>query len=459
MGKDWIELHRLRRLLNAIRAVATSAEVNNCPMPGDEVLEKVITPFFSDDVDELIDTLWPGYKFLRIVDCDKPLISKVYPYMQALLNHLQDVKEETSYGQAIYDAAQARFGEYCGDIHKVAYFLDPMFIDEVSTTKEDTATPLMNMTEKVFPIIYPDATPSEMLDIIAKAMGQWGGYRGRSLGLFAKENVWAAAKRMSAVDFWNVYGSHCPELAAFAICILSSHVTSSSCERGWNRYKFIKSKRRGRMHHTRVEKSQFIAINSRLEQPLDEQDDPGFLFAQWTDEDEAFKISRTRPEDGAPAPGEASGRTKFFCWEEQWELEARKDTPVNRFKVQDKFLGMYLFEEDPEEEDDQESDEISEVTQDSKEEGKKSDEKPPPIGECKIVGIYWQKGARGSHKVWRGVVRKVVQDQAGQWVEALKDNGEPIEFEYYLNYSIYPMIQASSLNTHLEVVTTRDEEV
>ena len=98
-------------------------------------------------------------------------------------------------------------------------------------------------------------------------------------------------------------------------------------------------------------------------------------------------------------------------WEEQWELEARKDTPVNRFKVQDKFLGMYLFEEDPEEEDDQESDEISEVTQDSKEEGKKSDEKPPPIGECKIVGIYWQKEARGSHKVWRGVVRKVVQDQ------------------------------------------------
>ncbi len=91
--------------------------------------------------------------------------------------------------------------------------------------------------------------------------------------------------------------------------------------------------------------------------------------------------------------------------------------------------------------------------------GRKSDEKPPPIGECKIVGIYWQKGARGSHKVWRGVIRKVVQDQAGQWVEALKDNGEPIEFEYYLNYSIYPMIQASSLNTHLEVVTTRDEEV
>jgi hypothetical protein len=124
---------------------------------------------------------------------------------------------------------------------KWLYFLDPMFIDEVSTTKEDTAIPLMNMTEKVFPIIYPDATPSEMLDIIAKAMGQWGGYRGRSLGLFAKENVWAAAKRMSAVDFWNVYGSHCPELAAFAICILSSHVTSSSCERGWNRYKFIKS--------------------------------------------------------------------------------------------------------------------------------------------------------------------------------------------------------------------------
>ena len=32
---------------------------------------------------------------------------------------------------------------------------------------------------------------------------------------------------------------------------------------------------------------------------------------------------------------------EFKCWEEQWELEARKDTAVNRFKIQDKFVGMY----------------------------------------------------------------------------------------------------------------------
>lgn len=257
---------------------------------------------------------------------------------------------------------------------------------------------------------------------------------------------------MSAVDFWNVYGSHCPELTSFAIPILSSHVTSSACERGWNRYKFIKGKRRGRLHHSRVEKSQYIAINSRLEQPLDEEDDAG-VFAQWTDEDEAFHVfSRGGASREAEEPTTA---TKFNCWEEEWELEARKDTPLNRFKVQEKFIGVYLYEQDPDDEEEEDSDDISDLEADSsgeQEEEKKTEDEKPPIGECRIASIYWKKGARASQKVWRAVARKVIQDQTGEWVEAKKENGDPIEYEYYLNYSIYPMVQASSLNTHLDMV-------
>ena len=111
---------------------------------------------------------------------------------------------------------------------------------------------------------------------------------------------------------------------------------------------------------------------------------------------------------------------------------------------------MYLYDEDPEDDDEEESDTSLTTTEE------KQTEEKPPIGECKIVSIYWQKGSRALQKVWRGVTHKVIQNQAGEWVEAKNEKEEPIEFEYYLNHSIYPMIQASSLNNHVRLITGMD---
>ncbi len=53
-------------------------------------------------------------------------------------------------------------------------------------------------------------------------------------------------------------------------------------------FQFIKSKIRNRLHHTRAEKSQFVAINRRLSKALDEEDE-GFGYCTWKhDEDEMY---------------------------------------------------------------------------------------------------------------------------------------------------------------------------
>ena len=77
------------------------------------------------------------------------------------------------------------------------------------------------------------------------------------------------------------------ELRTLSEAVHNQHISSGVNEKAWAFYKFFKSKRRGRLGHTKVEKSQFVAANKRLEESLQPQDD-GFIFTQWTAADEAF---------------------------------------------------------------------------------------------------------------------------------------------------------------------------
>lgn len=57
-----------------------------------------------------------------------------------------------------------RFGDYCNDLHKAAYYLDPAFIDEVNSSQEDTTTPLLfRLIEKLCGVLFPEEQDLEEL--------------------------------------------------------------------------------------------------------------------------------------------------------------------------------------------------------------------------------------------------------------------------------------------------------
>lgn len=93
MGKEFIELQRFRRLIQPLKSLATSPQLNK--FKGYEVLVD-----FNENIrthvrrmDELLTLLYPSYYFLRVSDMSRSLISKLYPYCQKIISHLERSKD------------------------------------------------------------------------------------------------------------------------------------------------------------------------------------------------------------------------------------------------------------------------------------------------------------------------------------------------------------------------------
>ena len=65
-------------------------------------------------------------------------------------------------------------------------------------------------------------------------------------GLFATAAACVNASTMAAIEWWATYGSESPELAEVARKVLSQPITTSSAERNWSIYSYIRSVKRNR---------------------------------------------------------------------------------------------------------------------------------------------------------------------------------------------------------------------
>lgn len=144
---------------------------------------------------------------------------------------------------------------------------------------------------------------------------------------------------------------------------------------------FVKSKVRNRLSHSKAEKSLYVAINRGLTKPLDEHD-PGYAYAVWTSADEQYDDWIRDALPGSDEKESTDEKALFKCYLEEWEVEARKNDQVNHFKVEEKLLGLYFFDDEPEEE----------------------DEEPAHYF---VHALFWPKGARGSNRVWNADCSKV----------------------------------------------------
>jgi hypothetical protein len=67
-----------------------------------------------------------------------------------------------------------------------------------------------------------------------------------------------------AANWWESFGSHCPQLQRFAIRVLSQPCSASGCERNWSVFEKIHTKRRNRLEQKRLNDLVFVQYNLRL---------------------------------------------------------------------------------------------------------------------------------------------------------------------------------------------------
>jgi hypothetical protein len=67
-----------------------------------------------------------------------------------------------------------------------------------------------------------------------------------------------------AANWWESFGSHCPQLQKFAIRVLSQPCSACGCERNWSVFEKIHTKRRNRLEQKRLNDLVFVQYNLRL---------------------------------------------------------------------------------------------------------------------------------------------------------------------------------------------------
>jgi hypothetical protein len=67
-----------------------------------------------------------------------------------------------------------------------------------------------------------------------------------------------------AANWWESFGSHCPQLQKLAIRVLSQTCSASGCERNWSVFERIHTKKRNRLEQKRLNDLVFVQYNLRL---------------------------------------------------------------------------------------------------------------------------------------------------------------------------------------------------
>jgi hypothetical protein len=64
-----------------------------------------------------------------------------------------------------------------------------------------------------------------------------------------------------AANWWESFGSHCPQLQKFAIRVLSQTCSASGCERNWSVFERIHMKKRNCLEQKRLNDLVFVQYN------------------------------------------------------------------------------------------------------------------------------------------------------------------------------------------------------
>src|SRR3984957_6165325 len=67
-----------------------------------------------------------------------------------------------------------------------------------------------------------------------------------------------------AAQWWEAFGSHCPELQKFGIRILSQPCSANGCEHNWSVFERIHTKKRNRLDQKQLNDLVYVQYNLRL---------------------------------------------------------------------------------------------------------------------------------------------------------------------------------------------------
>ncbi|KAL5799447.1 hypothetical protein ACOSQ3_032529 [Xanthoceras sorbifolium] len=265
----FLTLQSLVEKKESLRNMFTSTEWENCKWSrtakGKAAYSTVLNMNFWNGVTLCLKVFAPLVKVLRLVDGD------VKPSMGFLYGELKNAKEEikvvlrnnVSVYRPILDIIDSKAKDRLDTpLHKTAYLLNPFYCHKDPEIGKDCD--LMNALYACVEIMYPDDMDKQtqiLMNDLVKYTNKEDVF-GKPLAKMIWE--WDANGTYDLVQWWNVFGTHTPDLKRMAERILALTTSASGCERNWSTFEGIHTKKRNKLDVDRLNNLVFVQFNSKL---------------------------------------------------------------------------------------------------------------------------------------------------------------------------------------------------
>lgn len=265
---SFLTLQSLMEKKNELKTMVISDAWDQCrhskSKKGKAAYSTTLSMNFWNGVTVCLKVLAPLVKVFRLVEGNKK------PSMGFLYGELQEAKEEIKgafkYQEVNYHPILEIIDAKAHDtldspLHLGAYLLNPYYFFKDQSIQHDPLVMegIFTCVEKFFPDDFEVQNIVINVELLKykKKEGAFG--RGMAEVGCAKND-----DNYDPVGWWSIYGNSVPKLQRMAIKILSLTTSSSACEKNWNSFEEIHTKKMNKLDATRLNNLVYVQFNAKL---------------------------------------------------------------------------------------------------------------------------------------------------------------------------------------------------
>ena len=268
-------MKRFLSMKDAVQQLVQSAEYTRYDFETDPFAAKFAEEEVWDLMARITKTAGPILLLLRLADTNAPTLSKLkgtVDYVSELMEKSGDEEDEDTLEDRICTAFHNRVDELECDIVNAAYILDPTFVKKSRHATSDTMLSFWKVARAVLRV----QDDHEWRRLRMTLVSELASYRMKTGG-FSMEDY----STPNACEFWGAAGCHAPTLKKLAFRLTSLPCSSGEAERNWQEVKLNMTKKRNRLHSSKLERMVFVRRFNHLKRRLFEHDTGKDAFKKW----------------------------------------------------------------------------------------------------------------------------------------------------------------------------------
>ncbi|KAJ0976328.1 hypothetical protein J5N97_018293 [Dioscorea zingiberensis] len=239
-------------------------------LSADTVKSAVMSENFWQAIQLALCIIKPIYRMLKFTDQDGPLIGEVCERMDDMLGEIKDnLQGQEDVFMVVKQKILGRWNKASMPLQCLAHALNPKYYDDeylqlpapggTKRCKPDLDDAIFEGAQSAIYKMHPNL---DLQDSVRVQFMSFMEKKGRFSSPTAKRD--ARNPKINVLQWWKFHGGDTKELRDVAFKVLAQPISTSSVEKPWSNYNFIRNSKRNRPHASRADDLVYVHSNLRL---------------------------------------------------------------------------------------------------------------------------------------------------------------------------------------------------